>query len=156
MRCEIVKFSIPPLSKSFQKNISHPNILRFFGIRLQVPIDLNLNFIGLMYITWSICWGFSSDFYHPYFFWYSSFLSMANQLRWLLICYKWAYMAALALKRWRMESIKSSKKKGTCWYKITTKKWFLSHLLIRDKMKAWWQEWRETGEISSCDSLYKS
>ena len=87
-------------------------------------------------------------------FLFSSFLSKANQLRWLLICYKWADMAALVLKHWRTESIKSLKKKDTCWYKITTKKWFLSRLmellLIRDKMKAWWQEWKETGEIGSC------
>ena len=53
-------------------------------------------------------------------------------------------MAALALRCWTMKSIKSSKKKYTCRYKIPTKKWFLTHLmellLIRNKMKAWWQD----------------
>ena len=90
MRSETVKFSIPLLSKSFQKNLSHPNIIRFFGIHLQVQ------FTSLQF---KFYW---PDIYHMKHLFVEVFLqvfiihiffifvfSFKGKLWWLLICYKW-------------------------------------------------------------------
>ena len=83
MRSEIVKFSIPLLSKSFQKNLSHPNIIRFFGIHLQVQFtSLQFKFYwpDIYHMKHLFVEVFLQVFYHPYFFYFRLFFQRQTMM----------------------------------------------------------------------------